>query len=303
MRRFSASLSITSLLLTLLLISIASLACQPGANSNTNTNTANTNASPSASANASPSTAPGSAIEAREPDKYQAKLSLTAQTTGSGSVSLPSLNAEVARDGADRRISFVVPGGDEVIYLDRSDKRYIILPKRKQYAELTQASTGFEVPRMMTPAQIVDQLKTMKGYERVGEESVNGRTAIKYRYSGTTKTGTQAGDVQTEATVLVDKETGLPLHSETSSESQSGSVKGVTGLKLVTEMTDIKTTVDASLFEVPPGFAKVSDQQVRRSVDAVGRAVIAIIGQIIQSANNNSPATSPTPTSSPTPVR
>lgn len=302
MRMFAGRLPISLLSSTLLVLSIANGACQTG--TKTNTNKANVNGSPSANINATASPAPGSAIEAREPDMYQAKLSLTAQTTGSGTnVSLPSLTAEVARSGADRRISFVVPGGDEVIYLDRADKRYIILPKRKQYAELTQASTGFEVPRMMTTAQIVDQLKTMKGYERVGEESVNGRIAIKYRYAGTAKTGTQAGDVQTEAIVLVDKETGLPLRSETTSESQTGNVKGVTGLKLVTEMTDIKTTVDATMFEVPPGFAKVSDQQVRRSVDAVGRAVIAIIGQIIQSANNNAPAASPTATSSPTPAR
>lgn len=297
MRMFAGRLPIS-----LLILSTASGACQTA--TNTNTNRANVNGSPSPNINATASPAPASAIEAREPDKYQAKLSLSAQTTGSGqNISIPPLTADVARSGADRRISFVVPGGDEVIYLDRADKRYIILPKRKQYAELTQASTGFEVPRMMTPAQIVDQLKTMKGYERVGEESVNGRSAIKYRYAGTAKTGTQAGDVQTEAIVLVDKETGLPLRSETISESQSGNVKGVTGLKLVTEMTEIKTSVDATMFEVPPGFVKVSDQQVRRSVDAVGRAVISIIGQIIQSANNNAPASSPTATSSPTPAR
>ena len=302
MRIFNSRFPITFLSSTLLVLSVASGACQTATNSNTNT--ANVNSSPSASVSPGPSPETGSAIEVREPDKYQAKLSLTAQTTGSGqNISVPTLTSNVARNGADRRISFVVPGGDEVIYLDRADKRYIILPKRKQFAELTQASTGFEVPRMMTPAQIVDQLKTMKGYERAGEEAVNGRTAIKYRYAGTSKTGTQAGDVQTESIVLVDKETGLPLRSETSSESQGGNVKGVTGLKIVTEMTEIKTTVDAAMFEVPTGYAKVSDQQVRRYVDAVGRAVISIIGQIIQSTSNNAPTSSPTPTSSPKPVR
>jgi hypothetical protein len=304
MRIFVGRLPISLLSSALLTLSIASSACQTATNTNTNTNTSNVNGSPSANINASPSPAPGASIEAREPEMYEAKLSLTAQTTGSDkNVSIPSLSAIVARNGADRRISFTVPGGEEVIYLDRTDKRYIIIPKRKQYAELTQASTGFEVPRMMTPAQIVEQLKTLKGYERVGEESVNGRTAIKYRYAGTTKTGTQAGNVETEAIVLVDKETGLPLHSEVASESETGNVKGVTGLKIVTDMTDIKTAVDPTLFEVPSGFAKVSDQQVRRSVDAVGRAVIAIIGQIIQSVNNATPATSPTPTTSPTTVR
>src|SRR6266850_5703387 len=196
MRIFTIRLSTLMLAPTLLTLSIASGACQQS--TNIQSNTANVNASPSASVSASPSPESGSVIDSREPDKYQAKLSLTAQTTGSGqNISVPPLTANVARSGADRRVSFVVPGGDEVIYLDRADKRYIILPKRKQYAELTQASTGFEVPRVMTPAQIVDQLKSMKGYERVGEEAVNGRTAIKYRYAGTAKTGTQAGDVQT----------------------------------------------------------------------------------------------------------
>ena len=288
--------------LTLLFISMTGGACQPATNQNTNT--ANTSSSPPANINAAQSPSPVSAIEAREPDTYQAKLSLTAQTTGSGtSISVPTLTAEVARSGADRRISFTVPGGEEVVYLDRADKRYIMLPKRKQYAELTQESTGFEVPRMMTPAQIVDQLKSMKGYERVGEESLNGRTATKYKYSATAKTGTEAGDVQTEAFVLVDKETGLPLRSEMVSESQTGNVKGVTGLKIITEMTDIKTSVDASLFEVPAGYGKVSDQKVRSAVDAVGRAVISIIGQIIQSANNKPAAPSPTVSVSPSPAR
>jgi hypothetical protein len=302
MRIFAGRLPFSILLSAFLTISIVGSACQSVTQNNSNS--AGANSSPSANINASPSPAPGAAIEAREPVKYQAKLSLSAQTTGSGqNISIPALTADVARNGADRRISFTVPGGDEVVYLDKADKRYIILPKRKQYAELTQASTGFEVPKMMTPAQIVDQLKSLKGYERVGEESVNGRAAIKYRYTGTSKTGTQAGDIQTEAIVLVDKETSLPLRSEIISESESGSVKGVTGIKIITEMTEIKTDVDETMFEVPQGFGKVSDQQVRRSVDAVGQAVIAIVGQIIKTASNNAPNASPTATGSPSTTR
>ena len=41
--------------------------------------------------------------------------------------------------------------------------------------------------------------------------------------------------------MLVDKQTGLPLRTETVSQSQSGgNVKGVNGVRIVTEMTDIK---------------------------------------------------------------
>lgn len=304
MRIFSVRLS--NFLFPLMMLSLVLIAgaCQTATNTNTNTNTANVSATPAGNINAASSPAPGAAIEAREPDMYQAKITLTAQTTGSGqNISIPPLTAEVARSGNDRRFSFTLPGGESVIYLDRADKRYIILPKRKQYAELTPQSTGFEVPRMMTPGQIVEQVKNLQGYERVGDETHNGRAVIKYRYSGTAKTGTQAGDVQTEAIVLVDKETGLPLRSETVSESQSGNVKGVTGLKLVTEMTDLKTSVDAALLEVPQGMSKISDQQVRQSVDAVGQAVLAIVGQLVQSAQNNAPAASPTATASTSPAR
>jgi len=290
-------------LTVMLMLALAGSACQTATNTNTNTNTANINATPAANANTSSSPAPGASIEAREPDKYQGTIKLTAQTTGSGqNISLPGLTAEVARSGADRRFSFSLPGGEEVIYLDRADKRYIILPKRKQYAELTPESTGFEVPRSMTVGDIVNRVKGMQGFERVGEENVNGRAAIKYRYSGTSKTGTQAGDVKTEAIVLIDKDTGLPLRSETVAESQTGNVKGVTGLNFVTEMTNIKTDVDASLFEVPQGLSKVSDQQVRQSVDAVGRAVIAIVGQLMQTANSNAATASPTASASASPA-
>jgi hypothetical protein len=293
-------------LTVMLMLALLGSACQTATNTNTNTNTntANINATPAANANTSSSPAPGASIEASEPDKYQATIKMSAQTTGSGqNISLPALTAEVARSGADRRFSFTLPGGEEVIYLDRADKRYIILPKRKQYAELTPESTGFEVPRSMTVGDIVNRVKNMQGFERVGEENVNGRTAIKYRYSGTSKTGTQAGDVKTESIVLVDKETGLPLRSETVSESQTGNVKGVTGLNFVTEMSNIKTDVAATMFEVPQGLSKVSDQQVRQSVDAVGRAVIAIVGQLMQTANSNAAGTaSPTASASASPA-
>ena len=78
--------------------------------------------------------------------------------TGSKSISIPALSASFARNGADRRISFKSPG-DQVIYLDRSNKRYIILSKPKQYAEIDAKATGFEVPSVLTPTQIVNKPK------------------------------------------------------------------------------------------------------------------------------------------------
>ena len=58
---------------------------------------------------------------------------------------------------------------------------------------------------------------------------------------------------------------------------------------------------DATVFEVPAGFNKVSDQQMRRSVDAVGQAVLSIIGQMILTANNAT--AKPAASASPSPAR
>ncbi len=149
----------------------------------------------------------------------------------------------MARNGADRRVSFKLPDGSDLIYLEKGGVHIVIAPARKQYAELTPEATGFQLHKLMTPGQLVSRLENLKGVERVGEETITGRTADKYRYATTRNTGTQAGQVSAEAFVFVDKETGLPLRAELFTEA-SGNVQGVKGAKVVAEMRDINTTVD-----------------------------------------------------------
>jgi hypothetical protein len=210
------------------------------------------------------------------------------------------LSAEVARNGLDRRLSFKLPDGSPLIYLEKGDKHLVIVPSRKQYAELTPEATGFQLGKMMTPGQIVSYLERLKGVERVGEETINGRTADKYRYATTTNTSTSAGQVNTEAFAYVDKETGLPLRAELNSEA-SGNVQGVKGARIVAEMRDINTTVDDTLFEVPAGLNKVPPEQVRAQIDAITSTVAAVIKALLSNMSTSTPATgaSPTLTASP----
>jgi hypothetical protein len=281
------------------LILVAS-ACQraPEANANVNTNLSN-NANLS-TANTNTSTEPISAIAAREPEKYQATLTFTAQTQGGEkTIGIPTLSAQVARNGDDRRVSFKLPDGSDLIYLDHAGTQYVIAPGRKQYAELTPEATGFQLHKLMTPGQLVSYLDKLKGVEAIGEEPVNGRTAQKYRYSLTSKTGTSAGDVNTESYVYVDKETGLPLRTELFSEA-SGNVQGVKAAKIVAELRDITTTVDPALFEVPAGLNKVPAEQVRAQIDAVTSTVAAVLRTLLTNMNSSTaPAPSPTTTVSP----
>lgn len=269
-------------------------ACQPPTGGNVNSNRANANLPP-ANTNTNSSTAGSSAIETKEPEQYQASVNLKFEAVGEQqSTQMPTIGAIVARNGAGRRMEFSLPGGEKVVYLDKGDTHYVILPNRKQYAELNKEALGFEVRRMLMPEQIVNQVKTVKGVERVGEETVNGRPAVRYKYGAVADTKTRAGTVETESYILVDKETGLPLRSETLSQSQGGAnVQGYKGLKFVTEMSDIKTAAESSLFEVPAGFQKIDPEQVKTQAKMIFDAAILVIGQVVKQAQPGAPASTP----------
>ena len=286
--------------LAISIIVIAMSGCgRPTENSNINTNiNANANVNTNTTVTSNVNAAAPSTLAAREPNTYSGVLVFTAETEGGEkTVGIPTLSAAVARNGEDRRVSFKLPDGSDLVYLDHAGSHYAILPARKQYAELTPAATGFQLHKLMTPGQLVAYLDKLQGIQPAGDESVNGRPASKYRYSRTSNTQTSAGQVQTEAFVYVDKETGLPLRAELFTEA-SGNVQGVKGAKIVAEMREITTNVPPTTFEVPTGFSKVSEQQVRAQVDAISNTVAAVLRTLLTNMNT-APPPSPSPTATP----
>jgi hypothetical protein len=288
-------------LATLLVLSISACKPMPASNANSNTNAnANTNTnSPGSAANTnstSESTDRGPAINAREPEKYSATLVFSLETEGGDkAIGIPSLAVSVARNGDDRRVEFKLPDGTPLIYLDHNNRHYVILPARKQYAELTQEATGVQFNKLITPGQLVEDLKNIRGVERVGEGPMDGRSAEKYRYSASTNTNTKAGEVKAEAFVYVDKETGLPLRAEMLAES-SGDIKGVKAARVVAEMHDIKTDVELALFEPTAGYEQVAPEKLRQQIDALTSAVAAILKAMMANAMSASPSSAATVT-------
>ena len=280
-----------------LLLLLAITACQPAntnANANANSPTANSNSSAVNANTNSESADRGPTINTREPEKYSATMSFSLETEGGDkAIGVPTLSMQVARNGADRRVEFKLPDGSPLIYLDHDNHHYVIAPSRKQYAELTQEATGIQLHKMLTPGQLVGDLKNRKGVEPAGEGLINGRAAEKYRYSASTNTNTKAREVKAEAFVYVDKETGLPLRVEMLAES-SGDVKGVKAARVIAEMKDIKTEIASSLFEVPAGYAQVAPEKIRQQIDALTNAVAAILKAMISSPGSQSGA-SPSP--------
>jgi len=289
-------------LAALLVLSLSACKPMPDSNSNANSNTnanANTNSRSSAANtnSTSESTDRGPVINTREPEKYSATLVFSLETEGGDkAIGIPSLAVQVARNGDDRRVEFKLPDGSPMIYLDHNNRHYVILPARKQYAELTQEATGVQFQKLITPGQLVEDLKNIRGVERVGEGPMDGRTADEYRYSASTNTNTKAGEVKAEAFVYVDKETGLPLRAEMLAES-SGDIKGVKAARVVAEMHDIKTDVEPTLFEPTAGYEQVAPEKLRQQIDALTSAVAAILKAMMANAMNPSasPVASVTP--------
>lgn len=282
---------------TVSLLAFLAAGCEPPTvNTNVNVNTSldnktNVNAS-NADSNASNMNASAAISEVKEPEKYQAKitLSLQAENTAGQNSALPNIAAVVARNGEKRRMEFTLPNGQKAVYLETGGKNLVVLPGRNQYAELNEQSTGLNVRSLMMPEQIVRQMQNMQGVKRVGEETVNGRAAVKYVYESVTDTKSQAGNVETESYFLVDKETGLPLRSETVSESQGGSVQGFKGIRIITEMSDITTEVPDELFAEPTDLQKVDEAQIRGQVETVFAVVMNVLTQALKTAQTAQPA-------------
>lgn len=313
MRRIKSSWQPTSLGMTFVLVLLfLTSGCQMAPNSNANVNSnANSNANSNGNATTQGNSQTGAAntnansesdnrgptINTREPDKYSATLVFSIETAGGDkAIGIPSLALQVARNGDDRRVEFKLPDGSPLVYLDHNNRHYVILPARKQYAELTQDATGVQFHKLITPGQLVEDLKKIPGVERAGEGLMDGRSAEKYRYSTSTNTNTKAGEVKAEAFVYVDKETGLPLRAEMLAES-SGDVKGVKAARVVAEMREIKTDVAPTLFEPPAGYEQVAPEKVRQQIDALTSAVAAILKAMMANAGSasSSPAASVKP--------
>ena len=260
-------------LLPVLVGMILSSGCNTAGNSAPSNSTPAPNPAPVANTNASSlssATETTPPLEAREPDSYSVTTKVSIQPTGnSPQANVPSLQFTFARLAADRRISFKLPDPvGEVVYLEKAPLKYLIFPARNQYLELDPAELGFQLGSVMSPASAIERLKERTQSERMGTETINGRTAIKYRFRGATDTKTQVGTVQADSIIYVDQETGLPLRSEVDTTSSSGA-----GARVVTEADNLVLPADPALFEVPVAMKKVTTAELKQQVQGFVNAI------------------------------
>lgn len=232
-----------ALLLLLTLVAAAASCKRSGVSEDANQNSASAPTAGGAASSVPP-------FATKEPGRYQATRVVTSSAEAGGGES----RTLIARDGERRREEYLLGEGGHLAYLQLPEGSYVLLPAKKLYAELKAESGdggahGAGLPSDFSPEKLLNEARPETSYERLGEESLNGRAATKYRV---TVRGRKGGAVTSESFVWVDEGFGMPVKTETTSQ----------GARTTTELRDIKESVDAGLLELPADYRKVAPAEL-----------------------------------------
>jgi outer membrane lipoprotein-sorting protein len=199
----------------------------------------------------------------KEPDRYQAiRITTFTETSSSeNSSSAQSAKVLIARDGEKRREEYSSGSNGQIIYLHIPAGRFIVLPEQKLYADISTVSDETDPNNRsgqssndspaLSPDQLLNDEHAPATYEKLGTETLAGRTATKYRV--VVFTGT---DSQTETLIWIDEALGMPVRSEAMSNSSGYSSK------VTTELRDVKLDVDERLFSWPSDYKKAEAELI-----------------------------------------
>lgn len=192
-------------------------------------------------------------FQTKEPERYQATRTITTFTSGGDSV----INrTKIARDGQLRRDESETPHSRRVVYLDLPNGRFILLPDEKLYTEFRRPAylgrksldeQGIE----SSPDRLLHTEPIKTSYQRLGNETVNGRKASKYRVVVNSSGARTVSN--SETLTWIDETLGLPIKSETTSPA---------GPRTVMELTDISLDADTRLFQIPEGYKRVEFREL-----------------------------------------
>ena len=256
-----------ALIVLLSMLTCLALGCteaSKGTNANSAGSTSKSGGNDNANAGSRPASSQSATIDIKAPERYSVAMTISTQgTTSEAPAPMLTQQLSLAKVGADRRWTFVFPAPlGQIVYLEKSGLKYLILFERKQYVELTPDALGFQLGSVLTPNSIADRLGSRQ-YQKLGLEPVNGRTAIKYRLTATGDTSTQ-----TDGVIFVDQETGLPLRSELNTAATAG-----TKARVIVEVRDVQLNPNLAQFDVPAGMKKVTQQEARQQIESFASAL------------------------------
>ena len=222
---------------------------------------------PASSGNSTFTTPP---FSTKEPDRYRAIRVTSFTTPGSEN----SNEVLIARDGQSRREEYAGGAMGQIVYLEIPSGNFILLPARKQYADLNTLNNApistdrpdrserpADDPPLLSPDQLLNESHPSATYEKLGNESLSGRTTTKYRVVVLNGTATS-----NETLIWVDDALGMPVKSETITTSNGQSAK------VTTELRDVSFELDESLFSWPSDYKRVEAEHIFELMRKEGKA-------------------------------
>ena len=184
-------------------------------------------------------------FQTKEPKRYRATRTITT-VTADGKTTV--VKSSTAKDGEMRRTE-TEAGSRKLVFLNIPEGAFVLLPDEKVYASTSsdEPVAGSAEDGDLTPEKLLHDDIGSTSYQKLGTESVAGRTANKYRV--VVNNSNTANVSQIETLIWVDEALGLPIRSETKSPD---------GTHVTMELSEIELNVDRHLFEIPSDFQKVT---------------------------------------------
>ena len=191
-------------------------------------------------------------FQTKEPERYRATRTITTVTANGETTVTKTL---IARDGEWRRDEpDRIP--ERWVFLYGPGGKYLLFPNSNAFvdlAKLDQTETSVnEEGSDTSPDRLLHTDPVATTYQKIGPETVNGRTTLKYRAVVNSFTGTNVS--ANETLIWVDEELQMPIKSET----KSGDGKRVTMV-----LSDISLDVERALFVVPKDYQEISPTDFR----------------------------------------
>ena len=192
-------------------------------------------------------------FQTKEPDRYRATRTITI-VTAKGQTS--TATTSVARDGDLRRHESQVES-KTVVLIETPEGRFVLLPDEKIYAEAAPdtslPTTEGDDTMESSPEGLLHAETGNTSYQKLGKESISGRSAEKYRV--VVNTGGAGNVTVGETLIWIDEDLKMPVKSET---------KSADGTRVSMEISKITLSVDASLFKIPADYRKLTFSDFRQ---------------------------------------
>jgi outer membrane lipoprotein-sorting protein len=199
-------------------------------------------------------------FKTKEPERYSAKRVTTSEEYSSGNLtSSHQTTTQIHRSGLQRRDEYESSAGVNMVYIESSSGRFLVVPSLQLYAELNASSNGLPVEGVEddVTAGLLSSTAVEAEYQPVNDEELNGRRCVKYLVRQNPGSEPEASR---DSFIWVDEALAMPIRLE-SRRADAGKT-----YRFVTELRDITTQVDEKVFRVPPGYQKIEHQQLLQRI-------------------------------------